>query len=161
MKYFFTICIAALCVACTLQTNKTAGNIAMVNALFGAINKHDSLAVAVFFTDSATLESPNWEGVQKGKQAVVTIYSRYFKGTPDLQFKITNIIATDTAVVVEYTFEGQFSNPEGSSPAYMKDKKYSLKGSTRYNIANNKITAAISYFDQVAFLRQMGFFDQK
>ncbi len=150
---------ASLC--CTAQTNKTITNINFVKALFAAINKHDSIAVAAFFGDSATLESPNWEGVQKGRPAVVTIYHRYFTGTPDLAYYITNIVATDTAVVVEYTFAGKFSNPEAGSPPYMKDKQYSLKGSTRFNMAHHKITAAVSYFDQVAFLRQVGFFEQR
>ncbi len=146
---------------CTAQTNKTIPNITFVKALFTALNKHDSIAVAAFFADSATLESPNWEGVQKGRPAVVTIYHRYFKGTPDLAYDITNIVATDTAVVVEYTFTGKFSNPEAGSTAYMKDKQYSLKGSTRFNIAHHKITDVVSYFGQVAFLRQVGFFEQK
>jgi steroid delta-isomerase-like uncharacterized protein len=161
MKYVFLIAINACCIVGASQTKKAATNTKLINALFKAMNQHDSIAIAGFFADSATLESPNWEGTQKGKQAVTTVYSRYFKGTPDLTFNVANMVACDTVVVVEYTFAGQFSNPEGSSPAYMKDKKYSLKGITRYNIHGGKISAAVSYFDQVAFLRQVGFFDQK
>jgi len=161
MRYFFISFILAASLCGKAQTNKTATNIAVVKALFAAINNHDSIAVSTFFADSAILESPNWEGVQKGKPAAITIYNRYFKGTPDLAYTITHLIATDTAVVVEYTFAGKFSNPEGSSPAYMKDKHYSLKGCTLFNVAHHKITAAVSYFDQVAFLRQVGFFGQQ
>jgi len=159
MKYLLPalFCIVLLPAA---YAQKTTANVEMMHSLFNAINQHDSIAVAGFFADSAKLESPNWEGTQTGKQAVTTIYSRYFKGTPDIKYDITNIIATDDAVVVEYTFGGKFSNPEASSPAYMLNKIYSLKGSTRFNISNNKITTSVSYFDQVAFLRQVGFFDQ-
>jgi len=37
---------------------------------------------------------------------------------------------------------------------------YSVKSCTVLEIRNGKIIADISYFDQVAFLRQVGFFDK-
>ena len=159
MKYFLAALIITALPVCGFTQYVTA-SIKLVQDLFAAINKHDSIAVGAFFADSATLESPNWEDVETGRQAAITVYSRYFKGTPDIRYIITHIVATDNEVVVEYTFAGKFSNPEGSSPDYMKDKEYSLKGSTRYNISRNKIINSISYFDQVAFLRQVGFFEQ-
>jgi len=143
-----------------IYAQNTAGNIKAIHALFDEMNRHDTMAIASFFDDSARLESPNWEGAEKGKQGVITVYSRYFKGTPDYSFTITNIVAGNDAVVVEYTFGGTFSNPEPGTPNYMYNKKYVLKASTRYTFKHNKITAAVSYFDQVAFLRQVGFFDQ-
>lgn len=124
------------------------------------MNRHDSIAVASFFDDSSKLESPNWEGFEKGKQGVATVYSRYFKGTPDISFTITNIFEAGNEVIVEFTFGGKFSNPEAGTPDYMRNKVYTLKASTRYSFSYNKIIAAKSYFDQVAFLRQVGFFDQ-
>jgi len=136
---------------------KNTGNEGLIRGLFEAINRHDSLAVANFFDDSARLESPNWQGQEKGKQGVTTIYSRYFKGTPDIRFIITNMVEGDGAVVVEYTFGGKFSNPEPGTPAYMNNKTYLLKAATRYNISHNKIVYAVSYFDQVDFLRQVGY----
>ncbi len=160
MKYFFSICIVMLSITLFAQSHNSKKNAGLIAALFDAINKHDSIGIASFFTDSARIESPNWEGVQTGRPAIVTVYSRYFKGTPDYQSTITNITATDDAVVVEYTFGGQFSNPEAGTPDYMRNKKYILKGCTVFKIAGNKITSSVSYFDQVAFLRQVGFFDQ-
>ena len=72
-----------------------------------------------------------------------------------------NIINAGDNVVVEYTSGGTLSNPEGQTPAYMKDKKYSLNYCAIFIIKNNKIIKETDYFDQVAFLRQVGFFDQK
>ena len=163
MKYFFTtffFIIFLLLKPHAAFCQNAAPNTTLINALFDAMNKHDSAAIAGFFDDSAKLESPNWEGQEKGKQGATTVYSRYFKGTPDLHFTVTNIVASNDAVVVEYTFAGQFSNPEAGTPDYMRNKVYSIKGSTRYNITNHKIIFAVSYFDQVSFLRQVGFFDQ-
>lgn len=160
MKLFTAL--VALCLTATSQhavAQTAEHNIQLVTALFDKMNKHDTVAIAGFFSDSAKLESPNWEGQEKGKQGVTTVYYRYFKGTPDLQYTITNIVVSDDAVVVEYTFAGTFSNPEAGTPEYMRNKKYVLKGSTRYNIVNHLITYSVSYFDQVAFLKQVGFFD--
>lgn len=154
--------LTALCLMAASQhaATQTAGhNIQLVTALFDKMNKHDTVAIAGYFSDSAMLESPNWEGQEKGKQGATKVYSRYFKSTPDLQYNITNIVARDDAVVVEYTFAGTFSNPEAGTPEYMRNRKYVLKGSTRFNIVNHLISYSISYFDQVAFLRQVGFFD--
>jgi len=159
MKYFLAAIIVAAFPLYGFTQNATA-NTKLVQDLFDVINKHDSIAVGAFFDDSAKLESPNWEGVETGRRAAITVYSRYFKGTPNIRYTITHVVATENEVVVEYTFAGKFSNPEGGSPEYMKDKEYLLKGSTRYNISHNKITNSVSYFDQVAFLRQVGFFEQ-
>jgi len=46
------------------------------------------------------------------------------------------------------------------TPDYMRGKKYSLQNCTRMSIMNGKITWQVSYFDQVAFLKQVGFFEQ-
>ncbi|HWB24405.1 MAG TPA: ester cyclase [Chitinophagaceae bacterium] len=138
---------------------KAGDNSRLIYSLFAVLNKHDSIVAGAFFADSVKLQSPNWEGIQTGRQAAITVYSRYFKGTPDIHFEITNIIAAGTKVIVEYTFGGKFSNPEEGTPAYMRGKDYNLKGVTIYSIAGNKITSSVSYFDQVAFLRQVGFFD--
>jgi len=43
----------------------------------------------------------------------------------------------------------------------MKGKKYTLNYCAILTISKNKITKETDYFDQVAFLRQVGFFDQK
>jgi hypothetical protein len=61
---------------------------------------------------------------------------------------------------VEYTFGGTLSNPEAGTPEYMKDKKYMTQGCVIFVLKGNKIVKETNYFDQVAFLRQVGFFDQ-
>jgi len=128
---------------------------------FAALNRHDVKAIAEGYADSTKVYSPNWEGAKSGIAGIADVYTRYFKSTPDLSYKITNIIDAGDNVVVEYTATGTLSNPEGATPAYMKDKKYTLSYCAIFSIKNNKITKETDYFDQVAFLRQVGFFDQK
>ena len=73
---------------------------------------------------------------------------------------MTNIINAGDNVIVEYTVSGTLSNPESGTPDYMKGKKYSLGYCAIFAIKDGKIIKETDYFDQVAFLKQVGFFDQ-
>jgi steroid delta-isomerase-like uncharacterized protein len=128
---------------------------------FKALISHDVKAIAAGYSNDAQVYSPNWEGAKIGQAGVTEVYSRYFASTPDLSYKVTNIINSGDNIVVEYTSGGTLSNPEGNTPAYMKDKKYTLNYCAIFTIKGDKIIKETDYFDQVAFLRQVGFFDQK
>ncbi len=125
------------------------------------LNSHDTVAIANMYADDAYIESPNWEEVKRGPSAIREIYKRYFISSPDLKFTIINIITNDTAIVIEYYSSGTMQNLEGNAPEYMRGKKYTLKNCARMNMKNGKITEQRYYFDQVSFLKQVGFFDQK
>ncbi len=132
----------------------------IVTAKFNAMNKHDTGAIAQLYADSASVESPNWQGAIKGPAAVRDAYARYFQSSPDLRYSITNLVVGRTSVVVEYTSEGTIEHNEEGVPEYMRGKHYVLKNITRMDIADGRIVAEATYFDQVSFLRQMGFFEQ-
>ena len=132
----------------------------VINAHFDALIKHDVKAIASGHADSAKVFSPNWEGAKTGPAGLTETYNRYFASTPDLSYKVDHVINAGNEVVVEYTVSGTLSNPEGGTPDYMKGKKYTLNYCAVFLIKDNKIAAESDYFDQVAFLRQVGFFDQ-
>ncbi len=146
---------------CSAKSQSEKNTKAIAIKWIDLLNKHDSVALTALYSDSAKIQSPNWEGTKTGLTEVRGVYSRYFTSTPDLHHKINNIISTDTAVIIEYDFYGTLSNPEESTPAYMRGKKYTLSACSIMSIRNGKIIRQESYFDQVAFLRQMGFFEQK
>lgn len=127
---------------------------------FKALASHDVAAIASGYADNAEVYSPNWEGAKKGREGVTDVYSRYFKSTPDMVYKVTHVISAGDNIVVEYTSTGTLSNPENGTPAYMKDKKYTANYCAVFTMQNGKIIREADYFDQVAFLRQVGFFDQ-
>jgi steroid delta-isomerase-like uncharacterized protein len=131
-----------------------------IDTHFKALISHDVAAIAAGYADNAEIYSPNWEGAKKGREGVTEVYSRYFKSTPDITYRVSHIISSGDNVVVEYTSAGTLSNPEGSTPAYMKDKKYTVSYCAVFTLKNGKIIHEADYFDQVAFLRQVGFFDQ-
>jgi steroid delta-isomerase-like uncharacterized protein len=142
-------------------TNTYSQTPKLIDDHFKALTTHNVKAIAAGYADSAEVYSPNWEGAKKGVAGITEVYERYFSSTPDLQYHVTDIIDAGSHVIVQFTSGGTLSNPEGSTPAYMKDKKYLLNYCAIFTITNGKIIKETDYFDQVAFLRQVGFFDQK
>jgi steroid delta-isomerase-like uncharacterized protein len=133
----------------------------LANQWIDALNHHDTNAIAKMYDDSATIESPNWEGVKTGPDEIRTIYRRYFSSTPDLTQKITHVLTSDSCVVIEYDSWGTLQNPEKLTPDYMRGKKYLLHNCTRMSLNKGKIMRQQTFFDQVSFLRQMGFFEER
>jgi len=133
----------------------------LITAYFEALNRHDTTAIAGFYADTASLLSPNWEGAKKGRAAIREVWRRYFTSTPDLHYQVTYVLATPHTAVVEYDSFGTLSAPEAGTPDYMRNKAYRLHNITRFEISKGRITHASSFFDQVDFLKQVGFFDQK
>jgi steroid delta-isomerase-like uncharacterized protein len=133
----------------------------LIDEHFKALRAHDVKLIASGYADNAQVFSPNWEGAKTGPTGLTEVYTRYFSSTPDLTYQVNNIIYAGDSVVVEYTSSGTLSNPEPPTPDYMKGKKYTLNYCAVFIVKNNKIIKETDYFDQVAFLRQVGFFDQK
>ena len=152
-KLFFAILLAGTANFAMAQSN-------LIEDHYKALNAHDVKAVASEYAAEAQIFSPNWDGSKNGGEGAAEVYSRYFKSTPDLAYTVTNTINAGNTVVVEYTFSGTLSNPEAGTPDYMKGKKYTTQGCAVFVLKDNKIVKETDYFDQVAFLRQVGFFDQ-
>lgn len=149
-----------LIVGLTAISQKAFAQSSVVDEHFKALNKHDVNAVVDGYDHDADISSPNWEGVKTGADAITEVYKRYFASTPDLAYKVNNIINAGDNIIVEYTTSGTLSQPESGTPEYMRGKKYSLNYCAILTVKRGKITNERDYFDQVAFLRQVGFFDQ-
>ena len=160
MKRIFLVLTAFSLVAVMSALHAQSPTQKLAQTWLDLLNRHDTLALAGMYANDAILLSHNWEAAKIGQAEARTVYSRYFKGTPDLSYRLTHLIATDSAIVIEYSSSGTFLNPEQGTPAYMKGKAYTLQNCTRLDIHNGRITRQVNYFDQVAFLRQVGFFDQ-
>ncbi|OCX53638.1 hypothetical protein BEL04_04915 [Mucilaginibacter sp. PPCGB 2223] len=128
---------------------------------FEALNKHDLVELAKDYAGNAKVRSASWDGNHIGPEAVTEAYARYFHTSPDLKYTITDVIYSDTSAVISYTSTGTMINLEGGSPAYMQGKRYTLNNCTVMHIKAGKIVDEATYFDQVSFLRQMDFFNQK
>ncbi|WP_298300071.1 nuclear transport factor 2 family protein [Hydrotalea sp.] len=132
----------------------------LIQQYFTLCNLHDSVAAAAMFATNAELYSPNWSGTEKGQTGAKNVLHRYFESTPNLQYHITHTVYSKNEAVVEYMATGTLQHGEAGTPAYMIGKDYTLQQITRFTFLDNHITSAYSYFDQVSFLKQVGFFDQ-
>jgi len=132
----------------------------IIDEHFKALTSHDVKAIVAGYSGDAKVFSPNWEGAKTGATGITEVYTRYFSSTPDLAYKVLNTINAGDNVVVEYTSGGTLSNPESGTPDYMKGKKYSLVYCAVFTLKDGKIIKESDYFDQLVFLRQVGFFDQ-
>jgi steroid delta-isomerase-like uncharacterized protein len=133
----------------------------LISEHFRLLNSHDIKGLADEYAIDAMIYSPNWEGPKIGPTGVTELYSRYYKTTPDLTYTVTDIIKSGDNIIVQYSWGGTMSKPENGEPTYMAGKKYILQGCVIFIIKNNKIIKETNYFDQVAYLRQVGFFDQR
>jgi steroid delta-isomerase-like uncharacterized protein len=140
---------------------ENSGNLKLAQAWIKNLSVADTVALANMYADTARIESPNWTSSKTGGAAIREIYCRYFTTSPDLTHSVSSIFTNDNTIVIEYISSGTMVNLEKDSPEYMRGKKYTLKNCTRMNVTDGRITGQASYFDQVAFLRQVGFFDQK
>lgn len=160
-NYLLSICLLLLIFsACKQKAKPVSPLIDLVNKKFEAMNRHDTNAIAKLYDDSALIQSPNMERTEMGPKGILGVYGRYFTTSPDMVYTISRILPGESSVTVEYTFAGTMKHLENSVPSYMLGKYYSIKSCTVLEVRNGKIIADVSYFDQVAFLRQVGFFDQ-
>ncbi len=127
------------------------------------MSQHDLDALGKLFADSARIESVGFDKPEIGPSGIRGAYTRYFASTPDLKYEITKITLDENSAVIEYTSSGTMtqSGLEATIPDYFVGKKYTLKNATRIDVEQGKIIREMSYFDQVSFLRQMGFFDPR
>jgi len=132
----------------------------LITEHFKLLNSHDIKGLANEYAIDAMIYSPNWEGPKIGPSGISEVYTRYYKTTPDLAYTVTNTIKSGDNVIVQYSWGGTMAKPEAGEPAYMEGKKYTLKCCVVFVIVNNKIIKETNYFDQVAYLKQVGFFDQ-
>jgi len=133
----------------------------LVKQRFAAMNRHDTDAIAKLYADGAVIQSPNAEKDVLGPAGIRSVYRRYFLTSPDMKYSITRIIPADSSATVEFTFTGTMQHMEDAGAKYMLGKRYTLKSCVILEVHDQKFVRDVSYFDQVAFLRQVGFFEQK
>ena len=159
LRFFATSVLLSVGLSCSSPKHEDGRS--LIAKRFDLINRHQTDSLAMLYTANAYLESPNFDGIKNGPAGIREAYSRYFTSTPDLHYTVTEVVPADSIVVATYTWGGTLQTPENGTPAYMRGKKYVLKGCTIFTVREGKISREASYFDQVVFLRQVGFFNQK
>jgi steroid delta-isomerase-like uncharacterized protein len=128
---------------------------------FEAMNRHDVTALEKFYADSVRGESTGWNAVLVGVPAVCRAYERYFHSSPDLRYRVERVVEAGSSAVVEYTSEGTLLENEQGVPEYMRGRHYVLRNCTILDFRDGKIVHEVTYFDQLSFLKQVGFFGEQ
>jgi steroid delta-isomerase-like uncharacterized protein len=134
----------------------------MVQNHFNALNRHDVKALVAGYDKKVEITSSAAEGISRGSESVQKAYEGYFQSSPDLKYDVAAVHYSNNGVVtVEYTASGTMKSITSGMPAYMLGKRYIINYCAIFTVQNGKIIKESTYFDQVSFLKQMGFFDQK
>jgi len=121
-----------------------------------AINAHDAQAIGALYADDGVLSDPT--GEFRGPEAIVQYWESFFTAFPDLsgrdEFKAES---GDTAInewSASGTHSGPLETPEGTIPA--TGKQATLRGCDAITVQNGRITSHRVYYDQLAFMTQLG-----
>jgi hypothetical protein len=113
-------------------------------AWIASLNRQDFGQILNFYADNVELESPNWDGIKKGKAGVREVYGRYFSSTPNIRFVLSHSSVADSSIVLEYVTSGLLSNPEKGTPGYMLGKQYTLKNISLFDMQVGRSSARLA-----------------
>lgn len=90
----------------------------------------------------------------KGKDSAKAYYANYVTGFSDRQFIVKEIFAKGNRVVKYWQFKGTHTGPFFGIPA--TGKTVDVIGCTIATVVDGKITEEQDFFDNYAFLQQIG-----
>jgi steroid delta-isomerase-like uncharacterized protein len=134
--------------------------VSLARAFFDAVDRRDADQAASFLDQNAewSLGSMCVRGSEALKQAM----QAHFATFPDHREEMTNLIAADEWVAVEYVGRGiqqaPFDTPYGQIPP--TGRRVELPSCDVYQIKNGKIVQVRTYFDWASLLQQLGVMPQ-
>ena len=121
-----------------------------------AIDTHDRDAVRDAYADDVQIAAPGVE--LRGRDAAAAWIDVFLRAFPDLKHEILATVQCGDAVATEARFTathtGPLASPNGDIPPTGKPVALDYVDVTRF--ADGRIASEHIYFDQVAFLSQLG-----
>jgi steroid delta-isomerase-like uncharacterized protein len=133
-------------------------NISIGRKVIDGFNSHNLDATVQYLADSVKTTDPSFmEVMDKGKTR--TYNKRFLDAFPDLHFDTKDIVAQGDTValfwVAKGTHKAPLQNPMGD-PIPPTNKTVQVHGCTLYELRNGMIVRQEIYWDQLAFLTQLG-----
>lgn len=138
-------------------------NEALVRAQIDVYNSHHTdpdwfeKRVVTLADDFAITDMPSGR-IYRGVEGFRQNSQFYAEAFPDHEVEITNVVATEDQVVVEFigrgTHTGPLHTPTGDIPP--TGRRGELRCCNVYQIKNGKIASLRSYYDAASMLRQLG-----
>jgi steroid delta-isomerase-like uncharacterized protein len=133
-------------------------NIRIVQRIMENLNKHDLKSSDQYSADNMISTAPGM--AQKLNREQGRMYTqRFLDAFPDLKFDIKDIVAQGDKVVVIWLAKGthtkSLTTPTGSTIP-PSGREAMVPGTTYFELKNNLVTRQEVYWDQLAFLSQIG-----
>jgi steroid delta-isomerase-like uncharacterized protein len=120
------------------------------------INAHDAEAIGALYADDGVFTDPT--GEYRGREAIVQYWQGFFQAFPDLGSGDEFEAESDDTAIQEWwasgTNQGPLETPEGTIPA--TGKRMTIRGCDAMTVRSGRITSHRVYYDQLAFLTQLG-----
>lgn len=134
-----TIAIAIFTVICFESClKKNDVNRRIVEDHFKYMNQHNLAAIKSQYADSASLYSYVMPGNKRGPLGADEIFHFQFFQSPNEQYKVVDIIDSDTATVVQYDVRGYLS-------LSIMRSGYGFRNCSVFKIRNGKIIDEVDY----------------
>jgi steroid delta-isomerase-like uncharacterized protein len=136
-------------------------NIRKVERSLEAYNRRDFEAFASPFMEAATYSSPNLPEPLKGRQQISEHFAHHPESFPDTHIQIERSFGQSNWVCVELTWtathQGSLLGPDDTMIP-PTNKPVRLLIAAVYRFDGEQIAEGREYWDQVAFLTQLGLF---
>ena len=163
--------IAAITAGCTggaVVKNADNDNSAALMQMYGSFkaawNNHDATGVAGYFAPDGTYTTPTTGGPISGP-AIAGFTGALFAAIPDFHIELISAHPIDSTTIAErWVVKGTWTQPFPGGPLQgvpPTGKSFTLPGAGYLVVANGKIRSDTSYFDQMAFLGQLGLLAKK
>ena len=134
------------------------------HAYKAAWNRHDVPAIVAYYEVKGSLSNPAAGGVVSGP-ALAAWLQGTFAAIPD--FKVEGVTAepiSERRLLEQWVIKGTWTQPFPGGPlagATPTGKSFAVPGAGIFEWKDGKIVAGTHYFDQMAFLTQIGVIGQK
>lgn len=138
-RIIITLLLIASLPGCQQLQNKEQANVAVVQSMFDAFNRHDWPAMANHYADSALFLDPSFgkDYVIRSQHETAAKYAEMQMLFPDIRDDITGMYSTGDNVIVEFTSSGK----SGDSLSF------SLPISCVLTLKDGKIIRDATYYD--------------
>jgi steroid delta-isomerase-like uncharacterized protein len=129
----------------------------LVGRFYDAFNRNDMDAAEACFDPDAVARDPG-AGEKRGAKEWRAYGETFKQAAPDARLTLRSAIEGADRIAVEGTFSGTFTAPlqTPQGEAQPNGKAFSIDYVDVFRISGDRITEQTTYYDQVAFLTQMG-----
>ena len=141
------VIISICCVGATSSRDKSTD---LVQSNFAAWNAHDADKVASLYTEDVIYEDVPFGLIAHGHAEMRKMAADFFASVPDLKLEVVSNTSMGNRGSVEWAFSGT------DVGLYKTGKKFSVRGTSVYELRDRKFSGNRDYYDSASIMRQVG-----